>query len=78
MDVDVDHGWDWHPVATGAAFAAGAAITSAAIGSVAYTIPPSCTTAVVGGVSYQQCGSTWYEPQFSGTSVSYIVVEQPH
>src|SRR5690349_8402085 len=80
MDVDVDNGWDWgnHPVATGAAFAAGAAVTSAAIGSVVYSLPPSCGTVVVGGVSYQQCGSTWYEPQFSGTSVNYVVVQEPH
>jgi len=80
MDVDVDNGWDWgsHPVATGAAFAAGAALTSAAVGSVVYSLPPSCSTVVVGGVSYQQCGSTWYEPQFSGTSVNYVVVQQPH
>ena len=79
MNVDVDNGWDWgHPVARGAAFAAGAALTSAAIGSVVYSLPPSCSTIVVGGVSYQQCGSTWYEPQFSGTSVNYVVVQEPH
>jgi hypothetical protein len=78
VDVDVDHGWDWHPVATGAAVAAGAALTAAAIGSVVYTLPPSCSVVVVGGISYQHCGSTWYEPQFSGTSVSYIVVGEPH
>jgi len=79
MDVDVDNGWDWggHPVARGAAWATGAALTAAAIGSVVHTLPPSCSTVVVGGVSYQQCGSTWYEPQFAGTSVSYVVVQQP-
>ena len=75
LDVDVDN--NWHPVARGAAWAAGAAITTAAIGSVAYSLPPSCTTVVVGGVSYQQCGSSWYEPEFSGTSVSYVVVAAP-
>lgn len=80
MDVDVDNGWGWnrHPVATGAAFAAGAAVTSAAIGSVIYSLPPSCSAVVVNGISYQHCGSTWYEPQFAGTSVSYVVVGQPH
>jgi len=44
---------------------------------VAYSLPPSCTVVVVGGISYQQCGSTWYEPQFAGTSVSYVVVSPP-
>jgi hypothetical protein len=75
LDVDVDR--NWHPVARGAAFAAGAALTSAAIGSVVYSLPPSCTVTVVGGVSYQQCGATWYQPRFSGTSVSYVVVQSP-
>lgn len=75
LDVDVDR--NWHPVATGAAFAAGAALTSAAIGSVVYSLPSSCTVSVVDGVSYQQCGTTWYQPRFYGTSVSYVVVKTP-
>ena len=78
-DVDVDNGWGWggHPVARGAAFATGAALTSAAIGSVVYSLPSACSVVVVNGISYQHCGSTWYEPQFAGTSVSYVVVEAP-
>ena len=78
-DVDVDNGWGWggHPVAAGAGFAAGAALTSAAIGSVVYSLPPACSVVSVNGVSYQHCGSTWYEPQFAGTSVSYVVVAAP-
>ena len=75
LDVDVDN--NWHPVARAAAWTAGAAVTAAAIGSIAYTLPPSCTTVVVNGMSYQQCGSTWYEPRFAGTSVSYVVVSPP-
>jgi|SRR5690348_9971523 hypothetical protein len=79
-DVDVDNGWGWrgNPVAAGAAFAAGAAVTSAAIGSVVYSLPAACSVVVVNGISYQHCGSTWYEPQFAGTSVSYVVVGEPH
>lgn len=78
-NVDVDNGWGWggHPVAAGAGFAAGAALTSAAIGSVVYSLPPACTVVAVNGVSYQRCGSTWYEPQFAGTSVSYVIVQAP-
>jgi hypothetical protein len=76
-DVDVDVDNNWHPAARAAAWTAGAAVTAAAIGSIAYALPPSCTTVVVGGMSYQQCGSTWYEPRFSGTSVSYVVVSPP-
>lgn len=77
-DVDVDNGWNWHPAAAAAGFAAGAAVTSAAIGSVVYSLPAACSVVVVNGISYQQCGSTWYEPQFAGTSVSYVVVAAPH
>jgi hypothetical protein len=60
----------------GAAFAAGA-ITAAAIGSVMYTLPPSCPITYVGSVTYNYCGGVWYQPQFSGTDTTYIVVEAP-
>jgi len=73
LDNDVDYGWH-HPVAAGVAFGTAAAVTSAAIGSVVYSLPPSCTVTVVDGVSYQNCGGVWYEPQFAGTSVEYVVV----
>jgi hypothetical protein len=75
IDVDVDHGhggWDhdYHPVATAAVIAGTAAI----IGSIVYSIPPSCVPINYGGMIYQQCGSTWYQPQ--GTQ--YIVVNPPY
>ena len=82
IDVDVDRrgGWDndWddhhHPIATGVAIGATAAITSAVIGSMVYTLPPQCQTVVVNGVGYSNCGGTWYQPQYVGTSVQYVVV----
>ena len=60
--------------------AAAAAITATAmvVGSIVYSLPPSCTAVVVNGIGYQQCGSTWYQPQFSGSSTTYIVVNSPH
>jgi hypothetical protein len=75
VNVDVDHrGYGYG----GAAAVAGAAvITAAAIGTVAHSIPPSCTTVVSGGVTYQQCGNTWYQPQYAGTSVTYVVTNPP-
>jgi hypothetical protein len=30
------------------------------------------------GVTYQQCGSTYYQPQFVGGSTSYVVVNTPY
>jgi aquaporin Z len=32
---------------------------------------------MAGGVTYQQCGSVWYQPQFVGTGTTYVVVNAP-
>ena len=85
IDVDVDrHGGccyhdhhDHHPIATAAAVTATAVVTAAVVGSIVYSIPPSCSTVIVNGFAYQQCGSTWYQPQFVGTTTSYVVVAAP-
>lgn len=74
VNVDVDNRDVYHPVAR---TAAAVAVTAAAVGTVAYSIPPSCVPVVVSGVTYQQCGSTWYQPQFAGTSVTYVVANPP-
>ena len=83
IDVDVHHhgGYygggccyhDYHPIATAAAVTA----TAIVVGSMVRTLPPSCTTVIVNGFAYQQCGSTWYQPQISGSSTTYIVVNSP-
>ncbi|WP_225207216.1 hypothetical protein [Novosphingobium huizhouense] len=72
---DWDDDWDdhWHPVRT----ATTVAVTAAVIGSIVRTLPPSCSTVNVNGIAYSQCGSTWYEPRYSGTSVQYVVVNPP-
>lgn len=79
-DIDIDRnygGWGgccYHPVARATA----AAVTTAAVvGSMAYSLPSSCESVNVNGYTYQQCGSTWYMPQFSGSSVTYVVVNPP-
>lgn len=83
IDIDVDDHWhnDWyddHPVATAAAVTGAVALTAAAVGSIVNTVPPSCVTTVVNGIAYQQCGSTWYQPQYAGTQVQYVVVNPPN
>ena len=60
-----------------AAVATAAAVTAAAVGSIVHTLPPSCSAVVVNGVTYQNCGGTYYQPQFSGTNVNYTVVNPP-
>jgi uncharacterized MAPEG superfamily protein len=77
VNVDVDRYDDYHPFATAAAVTAGVALTSAVIGSIAYSLPPSCSAVVVSGFTYQQCGSTWYQPQYAGSQVTYVVVNPP-
>ena len=73
-------GWygDYHPVATGVAVGAGMALGAAAIGSIAYSLPGNCALMPYGGISYQQCGGVWYQPQYAGTQVQYVVVNPPH
>jgi hypothetical protein len=72
IDVDVDRGWN--PVATVAAVA----VTAAVVGSVVHTLPPSgCYPVQIGPTLYQQCGSYWYQPQYYGTTVQYVVVNPP-
>jgi hypothetical protein len=72
------HGWDnYHPVATAAVIGATAAVTAAAIGSIVYTVPSTCVTTIVNGFSYYQCGSTWYQPRYAGTTVQYVIVGSP-
>lgn len=69
--------WDHHPFAAAAAVTAGVAVTNAVIGSIVRTVPPQCVPVSVNGVTYQQCGSTWYQPQYVGTTVQYVVVVPP-
>jgi hypothetical protein len=75
VDVDVDRGY-YKPAATAAVVGAAAA-TAAAVGSVVNALPPGCRALVIGGLTYQQCGSAWYQPRYSGTQVTYVVVNPP-
>jgi hypothetical protein len=81
VNVNVDNhggccGWDndYHPVATAAAVTATVAVTSAVVGSIVRSVPPNCAPVNYGGMVYQQCGGTWYQPQGS----QYVVVNAPY
>jgi hypothetical protein len=79
-NVHVSGGHDHH-VGVGGAIAAGVVVgaTAAIVGSAiaASAIPPSCSTVVVNGLAYRSCGGAWYQPQYSGSQVTYIVVNPP-
>jgi hypothetical protein len=79
INVNVDQhggGWDndYHPVAGAVAIGAAVAVTSAVIGSMVTTVPVGCAPVNYGGMVYQQCGGTWYQPQGS----QFIVVNPPY
>lgn len=72
------HGDYWGAVAVGTA----AAVTAYAIGTTITatsfaSLPCTSTTVVVGGVSYYQCGGTWYQPAYAASGVTYVVVNAP-
>ena len=81
VNVDSNHedavgGWDddYHPVATAAAVTATVAVTSAIVGSIVNAPPPGCVPVNYGGMVYQQCGRTWYQPQ----GPQYVVINPPY
>ena len=41
------------------------------------SLPCTPATVVVNGVSYYQCGATWYNQAYSGDSVTYVTVTPP-
>ena len=85
IDVDVDvhhHGYGGccYNSGAGAAVAGavvGAAVTAAVVGTRVTTLPPACSAVIVNGFAYQHCGNAWYQPQISGNSTTYIVVNAP-
>jgi len=75
LDYDVDD--HWHPAAGAAMWTRAAGLTTTPVGSIAYTLAPTCTPAHVNTVTYYQCGSVWFQPQFAGTTVTYVAVDDP-
>ena len=64
-------------LARAAAWGTAAAVTAAAIGSVAYSLPSGCTTLYGYPTPYYNCAGTYYAPQYQGTDITYVVVESP-
>ena len=77
VDVHGGHGGGYdqwgHPIATGVAIGATAAVTAAAVGTMVHALPSGC----VASGPYQNCGGTYYQPQYQGSSVTYVVVNPP-
>lgn len=54
--------------------------SAVAVGSIiaAASMPTTCTTFVTNGISYKQCGASYYRPYYQGTTVVYKVVNSPY
>jgi hypothetical protein len=74
---DYDH--YYHPVATAAAVTATAVVTAAVVGAIVRPaqLPSNCVQIVRSNIAYLQCGSAWYQPQYQGSEITYIVVNAP-
>jgi hypothetical protein len=72
------HGYGY---SSGGAFAVGA-LTGLALGTAVTAAQFNASTAaktpvVVNNVTYYQVGSTWYQPQYQGGQLTYVVVSPP-
>jgi hypothetical protein len=54
-------------------YALGASLTAATF----RTLSCTSTTVLVSGVTYTQCGTSWYQRGYSGGSTTYVVVHAP-
>ncbi|MDR3428982.1 MULTISPECIES: hypothetical protein [Silvimonas] len=72
------YGYDnnYHPIATAAAITATVAVVGAIL-TPAQMPTSGCVQVMHGNTAYMQCGSTWYQPQYQGSNVTYVVVNAP-
>lgn len=50
---------------------------SAETGTVVTDIPDNCESETINEINYKHCGVNWFEPQYSGTEIEYVVVDPP-
>ncbi|MDX3885341.1 MAG: hypothetical protein QHC65_13025 [Sphingomonas sp.] len=53
------------------------AAATGTVGTVVTVLPAGCVATPIGAVPYERCGTVWYQPQFVGTAVQYLVVAPP-
>lgn len=73
VDVHVHGGYYYNPGPSVGAVVA----TTLVVGAIVASLPPNCSTLIVNGISYHSCGGTYYQPRYSGTTVTYVVVTKP-
>jgi acetyl esterase/lipase len=73
VDVHVHGGYYYNPGPSVGALVA----TTLVVGAIVASLPPNCSTLIVNGIAYHSCGGTYYQPRYSGSTVTYIVVTKP-
>jgi hypothetical protein len=66
-----------YPVGAGLAVAGAVAVGTAITASAFQSMSCPMTPVVVNGLTYYQCGSTWHQPAYKGTEMTYIVINPP-
>jgi hypothetical protein len=77
VNVNVTHGYYYNSGPSVAGVVAATVVTAIVVGAVVSSLPPNCTTIVANGIAYQSCGGHYYQPQYQGSSVTYVVVNHP-
>ena len=57
--------------------AASQSASAVPIGTVVQALPAGCKAVTVSGISYQDCGGSFYKTAFQGNNLIYVVVESP-
>jgi hypothetical protein len=68
---------DGTPEADASVVAPACVADALAIGSIVSTLPDDCFVTVVNGHAYRRCGHVWFQPQYTGSNVTYVVVDAP-
>jgi hypothetical protein len=48
-----------------------------AVGSIVSTLPDDTFVTEVNGRAYRRCGNVWFQPVYTGSDVTYVVVRAP-
>ncbi len=67
----------YRPVAPVVGAPVAAAAAGLAIGATVASLPPACSNVVINGITYYNCGGTYYQRAYDGPNVVYVVVQPP-
>ena len=77
VNVNVNHGYYGGVYYNNGPSVAAVVATAIVVGAIVNSLPPGCTTIMTSGITYHNCGGTYYQPRYQGSSVTYVVVTHP-